>query len=274
MLNNPFGDFNNHQLISDVSIRKSTEISDLVMQQQPEDFCNITDTLNNINNNKFNNHHVEELLDDSPLHDDSPKPFEQLAAPVSNDTNNNSNNEDSESPDGPETDVDVADEDLQMNAFGGEKEKIQMEFKETEDVGDHAKIMNFVDQSAAMFETFADKNFPDMSQFNPEMLLQDNNPFGEIKQATDDNMFINQTNELDLPLNVVADSFEQLGFVVDKLTDNFEKLDLQQPTPGEKEDTFEGEFKGADIEETLSFEKPEAGEFSFQIIQKLEISSQ
>lgn len=150
------------------------------MQQQPDNaFCNLTDTmtntLNNINNNKFNNGHDESnfMMDES--YEASALQAETTAL-VSNDDNNNSNNENL----GPETDVDAIDEEFQYNvagAVGGEKEKTQMEFKETEDVADRAEIMNFGDDhSAAIYGTLENKIFEELSLHNPD-LMKGNNPF-------------------------------------------------------------------------------------------------
>ncbi|CRL01544.1 CLUMA_CG014226, isoform A, partial [Clunio marinus] len=190
--NNPFGDFNN-QFISDVAMGKASEISDLVTQQQP--VCNITETmtnnLNNINNNKFNNGHDEmekNFVVDDGLNFDQPssqQPQEAANILVLNDDNNNSNNDNFS---GPETDVDAIDDDVPLNAslgaVGGAKEKIQMEFKETEDFTDQAaENVNFgVDNSAAIYGTLENKIFEELSLHNPDM-IEGNNPFESIDDS-------------------------------------------------------------------------------------------
>lgn len=142
------------------------------MQQQPENaFCNLTDTLNNINNNKFNNGHDEDFM----MEQASPQHVEQNAIELNDDNNNSNDNL------GPETDVDAIDEDFQPSAIGavsGEKEKIQMEFKETEDVADRAEFrMDFgVDHTAAIYDKLENKIFGTMSLQNPD-LIQGDNPF-------------------------------------------------------------------------------------------------
>lgn len=179
--NNPFGDYSN-QFINDVAIGKSTEITDLVMQQQPENaFCNLTDTMNNINNNKFNNGHDENnFMVDDVIHEEQPVQQEVQNVLVLNDDNNNSNDNFGGPDMGPETDVDTIDEQFQLNAaVGGHKEKTQMEFKETEDVADRADIMNFgEDHSAAIYGTLENKIFEEMTLQNPD-LMRGNNPFAE-----------------------------------------------------------------------------------------------
>lgn len=102
---------------------------------------------------------------------------------IANDDNNNSNNDNL----GPETDVDAIDEEFQFNAagaVGGEKEKTQKEFKETEDVADRAEIMNFGgDHSAAMYGTLENKIFEELSLHNPD-LIKGSNPFSSAEDVT------------------------------------------------------------------------------------------
>lgn len=139
-MNNPFGDF----------MGKSTEITDLVMNQQHEnEFVNLTDrltsNLNSINNNLMNNgsHDADEniiAIDNSQNY----QPQQDIL--ILNDDNNNSNNNFNSSDFGPETDVDAMDEPSQATgeeASGGEKEKSQKEFKETDDVVDRVEVATF-----------------------------------------------------------------------------------------------------------------------------------
>lgn len=148
------------------------------MQQQPDNnaFCNLTDTMNNINNNKFNNGHDEDnfMVENAmnTMQVESPQLEEQNVLLLNDDNNNSNDNL------GPETDVDAIDEEFQFNAaVGGDKEKTQMEFKETEDVADRAEIMNFAeDQTAAIYGTLENKIFEELSLQNPD-LLKGNNPF-------------------------------------------------------------------------------------------------
>lgn len=180
--NNPFGDFSN-QFISDVAIGKSTEITDLVMQQQAENaFCKLTDTMNNINNNKFNNGQDENnfMVDDIPLYQEHPVEQEaQNVLVLSNDDNNNSNDNFGGPDMGPETDVDAIDEEFHANA-AAVKENAQMEFKETEDVADRADIMNFGADHAAIYGSLQNKIFEEMSLQNPDMMK---NPFTLVEEA-------------------------------------------------------------------------------------------
>lgn len=163
------------------------------MQQQPENaFCNLTDTLNNINNNKFNNGHGENNFmvdDDAMLEEHPPQPHDPNVL-VLNDDNNNSNDNFGGPDLGPETDVDAIDDDFQMNAavagaVGGNKENTQMEFKETEDVADHVDIMNFgEDHSAAIYGTLENKIFEELSLQNPD-LIKGSNPFADISEEVE-----------------------------------------------------------------------------------------
>lgn len=219
IFNNPFGDFNN-QFISDVAIGKSTEITDLVMQQQPENaFSNLTDTMNSINNNKFNNGH-----DGNGFGADEESPMSQEADQsvlVLNDDNNNSNDNLGGPDMGPETDVDAIDEhfgfEAAAGAVGGEKEKLQMEFKETEDVADRADVMNFGEEHpAAMFGTLENKIFEEMSLHNPD-LMKANNPFADnsipegIEPVGDflDNKFEEEVQKAQHHVDNFADQMDQ-----------------------------------------------------------------
>lgn len=182
IFNNPFGDFNN-QFISDVAIGKSTEITDLVTQQQPENaFCNLTDTMNNINNNKFNHGHDENnfMVDDISAYQGYPVEQEaQNVLVLSNDDNNNSNDNFGGPDMGPETDVDAIDEEFHANATAA-KEKTQMEFKETEDVADRADILNFGADHSAIYGSLENKIFEEMSLQNPDMMK---NPFALVEES-------------------------------------------------------------------------------------------
>lgn len=162
------------------------------MQQQPDNaFCNLTDTmtntLNNINNNKFNNAHDENNFMVDVLHEDQPSEQGAQNVLVLNDDNNNSNDNFGGPDMGPETDVDAIDEEFQANtaaaAVACEKEKTQMEFKETEDVADRVDILNFVDDhSAAIYGSLENKIFEEMSLQHPDM-MKGNNPFESSDNA-------------------------------------------------------------------------------------------
>lgn len=156
-----------------MAIGKSTEITDMVMQQQPENaFCNFSDTLNSINNNKFNNGHDEDNFMDDVQQAMSPVQEEEASAVVSNDDNNNSNDNY-----GPETDVDTIDDEFQLNAaIGGDKEKTQKEFKETADVVDRAEAID------AMFGTLENKIFDQLSLQHPDF-IKTGNPFNPEEYA-------------------------------------------------------------------------------------------
>lgn len=236
--NNPFGDFNN-QFISDVAMGKSTEITDLVMQQQPVNaFNNLTDTMNSLNNNKSNNGHDENNFGD----DDKESPMSPEADQsvlVLNDDNNNSNDNLSGPDMGPETDVDAIDEhfgfEAAAGAVGGAKEKLQMEFKETEDVADRADVMNFIadHNPAAMFGALENKIFEEMSLHNPD-LMKVNNPFSDnsIPEGVEpiaeflDNKFEEEAQNVQQHMDSFADQMvdfqaESFDRVVDFVAENF-----------------------------------------------------
>lgn len=270
--NNPFGDFTN-QFISDVAIGKSTEITDLVMQQQPDNaFCNLTDTMNNINNNKFNNAHDENnFMVDEVLHEEQPSEQGAQNVLVLNDDNNNSNDNFGGPDMGPETDVDAIDEEFQANAAAAavacEKEKTQMEFKETEDVADRVDIINFgEDHSAAIYGSLENKIFEEMSLQHPDM-MKGNNPFTSaedaeiiaeaMKPAAEffDNKIMEQ--HIEQHIEEFADKFgdlandEAFGVTMESVADTFKK----ELTSANEEVAFE---------EQQQQQQPEAGE-SFKI---------
>lgn len=266
MYNNPFGDFNN-QLISDVAIGKSTEITDLVMQQQPENASfNLTDTmtntLNNINNNKFNNGHDGNNfnMDDEEMKSEQPQPVMEQNVIVLNDTNNNSN-DNLGGTEGPETDVDAIDEDFQFNAAGaagGFKERTQMEFKETEDVADRANIMIFgEDHSAAMYTgALENKIFEEMSLQNPD--LKGNNPF-----ASDDAELAAFAPVEEFMDNKMME--QEMPQEIQQHVDDFEEQ-MKRFASGELDFISEGavgaedESMGANVEEAIEHQQQEAGE--------------
>lgn len=243
------------------------------MQQQPDNaFCNLTDTmtntLNNINNNKFNNGHGENNF---MVQGGIPTLQGEPTALVSNDDNNNSNNDNL----GPETDVDAIDEDFQFNAVGavgGEKEKTQMEFKETEDVADRAEIMNFGDDhSAAIYGTLENKIFEELSLHNPDM-IKGNNPFS----SPEDFEPAGTIGEVVAPVsefldNKIVDEIEQHA---DDLADNIENF--QNDNFGKAMD-FISEAAEAAHEELINAneavqeaikeqEQPEAGKLFNQLL--------
>lgn len=194
IFNNPFGDYTN-QLISDVAsatMGKSTEITDMVLQQQQTvesavEFCtNLTDTLttnlNSINNNKLINNGSHDEEDDNDVNMEADvdfmmdlnqqpheqQPQQQVVPDIMNDDNNNSNDNAANNL-GPETDVDaiIDDEEFHFNAAsgGGEKERHQMEFKETADVIDHFEGSS--DIATALENKIFGEMFPEMKGGNP-----------------------------------------------------------------------------------------------------------
>lgn len=215
------------------------------MQQQPDNnaFCNRTDTMNNINNNKFNNGHDEDnfLVDDAmnTMQVGSPQ-LEEQSVLLLNDDNNNSNDNL-----GPETDVDAIDEEFQLNAaVGGDKEKTQMEFKETEDVADRAEIMNFGgDQTAAIYGTLENKIFEEMSLQHPD-LLKGNNPFSS-------------SDDVD-PMNVMTEAVEAVTHFIDNKM--MEQEDVQQLADDYVEKMEELQNEVLDIKMELMSEAPEVAQ--------------
>lgn len=162
-----------------MAIGKPTEITDLVMQQQqqqPEnEFVNFSDSLNNINNNKFNNGHDDIFSTQDQFEPVIPAiQIDEQNGHTSNDTNNNSNDNF-----GPETDVDAIDEVASVEECV--KENFQVELKETADMQEQiidsmdfgAAAVNSMNQFAGSFEN---KIFEEMSHQNPD-LMNDFNPF-------------------------------------------------------------------------------------------------
>jgi hypothetical protein len=130
-MNNPFGDF----------MGKSTEITDLVMHPNQYVENILEQNLNTINNNLINNgtHDVDENFIANE-NTQNFQPQQEINPFTLNDDNNNSNNNFNNSDMGPETNVDPDDEFSQNEevgeAAGGEKEKIQTEPKETDDLNE------------------------------------------------------------------------------------------------------------------------------------------
>lgn len=209
---------------------KSTEITDMVLQQQQQvenvEFCpnnNLTDTLttnlNSINNNKLinNGSHDEEDDNDVSMEADvdfmmdhnQQQPPQQVVPDILNDDNNNSNSNANNL--GPETDVDaiIDEEEFHYNAaIGGEKEKIQMEFKETADVIDHVE-MSYGDSDIA--SALENKIF---GEIFPEM-KGGGNPFATDNFAAvdmpvlDNKMMEEHQNELQQQFDYGANDFNE-----------------------------------------------------------------
>lgn len=240
IFNNSFGDYNN-QLIA--TMGKSTEITDMVLQQQPEnEFCNLTDTLtnnlNSINNNKINNGshddadeqevNMEQADDDFMAidHHQNQELQQQIAQQVPDIENDDNNNRDNANNFGPETDVDAILEDEEFHNFvnvasggGGEKELTQMEFKETADVIDHAQQqveMHYHQEnpSNAMFGTLENKIFGEMF---PDM--KGSNPF-EMAHELMDNFVAN----VDMPLDnkIIEEQIDEMQQHQHELQQQFE----------------------------------------------------
>lgn len=228
---------------------KSTEITDMVMQQQPE-FCNLTDTmtsnLNNINNNKINNGARDNFMmeDNEPrLVPETPLQSEVAAnVLVLNDDNNNSNNEFAGPDMGPETDVDaIDDDDFQYSAGSvvsaaevGEKEKAQMELKETEDLVDRSETFDFsadVHAHSAKYGNLESKIFEELSLHNPDLKMG-SNPFA----TSDDNEAVDEAAE------VQADEFIDNKLLDEKAPEikNFEHFEEHEEEKLDNVDVIQG----------------------------------
>jgi len=296
LYNNPFGDFNN-QLISDVAMGKSTEITDLVMQQQQQpEFCNLTDTmtnnLNSINNNKISNGgHAEDfgmmLQDEEPMSEeqqsqnlDAPSPVDEqnvasgAAAVDPNDDNNNSNDNF-----GPETDVDAIDEEFQFHAVEGDKEKVQMEFKETADEADRIEQQlcfsagEFIDQTAGAvagaFGSLENKIFEEMSLHNPDLMMG-SNPFADESNNFMDNKLMEE--------NVMQSQQEALLFgnqSAEPIDDDFAKVQEQEQQEEVQagEEIFEKELLSANDAEEIAMEQQQHQQQQQQQEQQIESQS-
>lgn len=168
----------------------------MVLQQQPVESVEfLTDTLttnlNSINNNKLINNGSHDDEDDNDVNMEAAdvdilQQPQQVVPDIMNDDNNNANNL------GPETDVDAIIDDVEFhfNATGGEKERNQMEFKETaDDVVDHE--MNFGARDVA--SELENKIFGEMLGGNPFAAAQQ---FVESNVMLDNKMMEEQRNEL------------------------------------------------------------------------------
>jgi hypothetical protein len=225
------------------------------MQQQPENasFCNLTDTMNNINNNKFNNGHDANnfmMGDDEMLMMQMEKEQEQHHEPIRQEDINDDNNNSNDNFEGPETDVDAIEDDFGAVGGGEGKEKSQMEFKETEDVADRVDIMNFGDDhSAAMFGTLENKVFEGISLQNPD-IMKGNNPFS----AADD------------MLETVEESVEKVvDFMDNKMMEHAEEMMKEMNEDFEGAAAAVAEELTSANEEVAIEQQPQAGEL-FKII--------
>jgi hypothetical protein len=222
---------------------KSTEITDMVMQQQPEnEFCNLTDTLtsslNSINNNKIINgsHDDDEHEHFAAVDGDHQQQQSDPNVLLLNDDNNNSNDNFNNPDLGPETDVDAIgedEEDFQYRAggavevaAGGDKEKTQMEFKETDDVTDHNQI-NFgsalidVAENAMLGNALENKIFEELSLHNVDMMMGEGgeaggNPFAgnefldnAAQFITDNKLMEEQIDEMKQDIEYGANEFAE-----------------------------------------------------------------
>lgn len=209
---------------------------------------------------------------DNVLHEEQPSEQGAQNVLVLNDDNNNSNDNFGGPDMGPETDVDAIEEEFQANAAAAavacEKEKTQMEFKETEDVADRVDIMNFVDDhSAAIYGSLENKIFEEMSLQNPDM-MKGSNPFASsddaetaeiiaeaIAPATEffDNKIMDE--QIEQRIEDFADklgdltSDEAFGVTMESVADSFEK----ELTSANEEVAFEEQQQQPEAGETLKF---------------------
>lgn len=226
-MNNPFGE--------DIFMGKSTEITDLVMH--PNQFENIlTNNLNTINNNLINNGtHAEENF----MQVDNTQSFQQPLTDGNpftlNDDNNNSNNNFNNSDLGPETNVDP-DDDISQNeelgeAAGGEKEKIQTEPKETDDLSE--PVSTKFDDFTGGFDDEPIKNVPEETVDNSESTDKNTEEIQIQKpdvpdSAADTNYLQNEINQIGNEFVKECTGFENNqndaeGFVCEK----FNEMNMQ-----------------------------------------------
>jgi hypothetical protein len=153
---------------------------------------------------------------------------------------------------GPETDVDAIDEEFQLNAAIGGKEKLQMEFKETEDVAD---AMNNLGD--AMFGTLENKIFDQLSLQNPDLMMG-SNPFAPEEDIVNynDDAIDNKT----MPLRDIAEELEKF----EKQTE-FSGFEKQTEFSGFEEEAVEGDEvpMSANEEIDMQQQQPQAGESNF-----------
>lgn len=260
---------------------KSTEITDMVLQQQPVEsaveFCNnLTDTLttnlNSINNNKLINNGSHDEEDDNDVnmeadvdfmmdhnqHEQQP-PQQQVVPDIMNDDNNNSNDNAANNL-GPETDVDaiIDDEEFHYNAAsgGGEKERHQMEFKETADVIDHIE-MNFEgssDIATALENKIFGEMFPEMKGGNP--FATESFASVDAEMPLDNKLLEEQQSELQQQFEYGANEFNE------KLENAEREIDFAMHETAASAVGFTDELiSSANNEEVaIKEEEPESGE--------------
>lgn len=218
-MNNPFGDF----------MGKSTEITDLVMHpNQYEDI--LTNNLNTINNNLINNgtHDVEEnFMQVESTQNFQPQPEENSF--TLNDDNNNSNNNFNNSDLGPETNVDP-DDDFSQNeelgeAAGGEKEKIQTEPKETDDLNE------IVPDICSGF----DDDFTGACEDNPT----EDEPTNNAEKPEESSETIKQSDTIDAAVesqstNLITGFQNAFDDMVDKMGNDFSQSEIEEDFPCEQ----------------------------------------
>lgn len=191
-MNNSFNDF----------VGKSTEITNLV-QQEYDLSERFTNNLNTINNNLLNN--GTQVVEDTQNY----QPQQDIL--TLNDNNNNSNDNFDSSDFGPETDVDNTEDFVPQaigdEAAGGEKERTQMEDKETDEVLDRVEEEN----EAVAFDEIVGTD-PFMSQI-----------------MDDDNKDKPEVNEQNVEKSEVDSKIEFVGGENEDFSSKFTEEDLQEP---------------------------------------------
>jgi hypothetical protein len=186
---------------------KTTEITDMVLQSGNE-ICSLSDdmanNLNNINNNKVINMDSSESVDNNATTTivDQFLQNEQSNVFILDEDNNNGNNR--FSPDvsgGPETNIDtiISEDEIIENVviapsqhvafsginevISGEKEKLQMEFKETDDTTDHSQmkehnviVESIKSEEVSSGDVLESKIFEELS-IKSHGLVEGDNPF-------------------------------------------------------------------------------------------------
>lgn len=173
-----------------------------------------SENLNSINNNNKNNNRSHDDVNDPDFninntlrHQMQPNPFFE--------TNNNDNDRDHSNNLGPETNVDAILDDKEF--MGGEKERSQMEFKETADVIDFIEMQRQGDNpSNTMFGALENKIFDEIFPESEKNSSATTTPL-ENEMITDKTDEIQDEQHLEFGANKLAEKIDNIEHVTNFL---------------------------------------------------------
>ena len=228
-----------------------------LQQEHDIDADIITNNLNNFNNNKANNGN-DSIMDDE-MAESPDQEQEDMSSPdqhhnvliLNNDNNNNSGDNQFDGHDfGPETDVDAIDMMSQLgNMESAMKEKIQSEFKETEDFTNEVTgavmdafssfggaVENISVATTDLYGSLEHKIFGQLSLQNPDLMMG-NNPFADSSNDDMEHMAIVSEEFID---NKLVDNMKSM---IDNV--NQEVCDFNE----KKDFSFDRENFGKDMDD-------------------------